>query len=136
MTIRAKAQDDRFLAWMKADGLATSTQSTILSTIRSMPLASMNLAVYSIESESCILWCVDVVARTCFDSWREMLMVVVNGILNLNNWKMVTVEKISAISVTDGSANSVIPLDVLSLAQQEIQGYSSGIEEEIKAVLT
>ena len=123
---------------MKADGLATSTQSTILSTIRSMPLASMDLAVYSIESESCILWCVDVVARACFDSWREMLMVVVN-VNNTESTEQLydgfTVEKISAGFLEGGwlSANSVIPLDVLSLAQQEIQGYSSGIEERNKS---
>lgn len=42
-----------------------------------------------------------------------------------------SVEKISAGFLQDGwlSVNSVIPLDALSLAQQEIQGYISGIEE-------
>ena len=34
--IRARAEVDRFLAWMKAEGLAPSTQSTILSRIRSL----------------------------------------------------------------------------------------------------
>ncbi len=36
LPIRTKAEVDRFLAWMKAEGLAASTQSTILSTIRSV----------------------------------------------------------------------------------------------------
>ena len=35
LPIRTRAEVDRFLAWMKAEGLAASTQSTILSTIRS-----------------------------------------------------------------------------------------------------
>ena len=34
LPIRTRAEVDRFLAWMKAEGLAASTQSTILSTIR------------------------------------------------------------------------------------------------------
>ena len=36
LPIRTRAEVDRFLAWMKAEGLAASTQSTILSTIRSV----------------------------------------------------------------------------------------------------
>ena len=36
LPIRSRAEVDRFLAWMKAEGLAASTQSTILSTIRSV----------------------------------------------------------------------------------------------------
>ena len=36
LPIRTKAEVDRFLAWMKEEGLAASTQSTILSTIRSV----------------------------------------------------------------------------------------------------
>ena len=36
LSIRTRAEVDRFLAWMKAEGLAASTQSTILSTIRAV----------------------------------------------------------------------------------------------------
>ena len=36
LPIRTKAEVDRFLAWMKAEGLAVSTQSMILGTIRSV----------------------------------------------------------------------------------------------------
>ena len=36
LAIRRRAEFDRFLAWIKAEGLAASTQSTILSTIRSV----------------------------------------------------------------------------------------------------
>ena len=36
LPIRSRAEVDRFLAWMKAEGSAASTQSTILSTIRSV----------------------------------------------------------------------------------------------------
>ncbi len=36
LPIRTKAKVDRFLAWMMAEDLAASTQSTILSTIRSV----------------------------------------------------------------------------------------------------
>ena len=36
LPIRTRAEVDRFLAWMKAEGLAASTQSTILCTIRSV----------------------------------------------------------------------------------------------------
>ena len=36
LPIRTKAEVARFLAWMKEEGLAASTQSTILSTIRSV----------------------------------------------------------------------------------------------------
>lgn len=36
LPIRTRAEADRFLAWMKAEGLSASTQSTILSTIRSV----------------------------------------------------------------------------------------------------
>ena len=35
LLIRKRSEVDRFLAWMKAKGLAASTQSTIFSTIRS-----------------------------------------------------------------------------------------------------
>jgi hypothetical protein len=34
LLIRTRAEVDRFLGWMKAEGLAASTQSTLLSTIR------------------------------------------------------------------------------------------------------
>ncbi len=34
LPIRTRAEVDRFLSWMKAEGLAASTHSTILSTIR------------------------------------------------------------------------------------------------------
>ncbi|WP_197459702.1 hypothetical protein [Prochlorococcus sp. MIT 1303] len=36
LPIRIRAEVDRFLAWMNAEGLAASTQSAILSTIRSV----------------------------------------------------------------------------------------------------
>ena len=36
LPIRTRVEVDRFLAWMQAEGLAASTQSTILSTIRSV----------------------------------------------------------------------------------------------------
>ena len=36
LSIRTRAEVDRFLVWMKAEGLAASTQSTILSTIQSV----------------------------------------------------------------------------------------------------
>ena len=36
LPIRTRAEVDRFLVWMKNEGLAASTQSTILSTIRSV----------------------------------------------------------------------------------------------------
>ena len=50
LPIRTKAEVDRFLAWMKAEGLAASTQSTILCTIRSVqpgnePLRSVQIKV-------------------------------------------------------------------------------------------
>ena len=50
LPIRTKAEVDRFLAWMKAEGLAASTQSTILCTIRSVqpgnePLLSVQVKV-------------------------------------------------------------------------------------------
>jgi integrase len=50
MPIRTRAEVDRFLAWMKAEGLAASTQSTILCTIRSVqpgnePLRSVQVKV-------------------------------------------------------------------------------------------
>ena len=50
LPIRTKAEVDRFLAWMKAEGLAASTQSTILCTIRSVqpgnePLRSVQVKV-------------------------------------------------------------------------------------------
>ena len=50
LPIRTKAEVDRFLAWMKAEGLAASIQSTILCTIRSVqpsnePLRSVQVKV-------------------------------------------------------------------------------------------
>ena len=36
LPIRTRAEVDRFLAWMKAEGLAASTQSSIISTIRTV----------------------------------------------------------------------------------------------------
>ncbi len=44
LPIRTRAEVDRFLAWMKAEGLAASTQSTILSTIRSVQPKNKALA--------------------------------------------------------------------------------------------
>ena len=50
MPIRTKAEVDCFLAWMNAEGLAASTKSTILCTIRSVqpgnePLRSVQIKV-------------------------------------------------------------------------------------------
>ena len=50
LPIRTRAEVDRFLAWMKAEGLAASTQSSIISTIRSVqpgnePLRSVQVKV-------------------------------------------------------------------------------------------
>lgn len=51
-----------------------------------------------------------------------------------NLFDSASVEKITAGFLRDGwlSMNSVIPLNALNLAQQEIQGYISGIEERNK----
>ena len=59
LPIRTRAEVDRFLASMKADGLAASTQSTILSTIRSVQpgnkalrLVHVKVPARSVEEEA------------------------------------------------------------------------------------
>jgi len=49
LTIRTRAEVDRFLAWMKAEGLAASTQSTILSTIRSVQPGNKALRLVQVK---------------------------------------------------------------------------------------
>ena len=54
MPIRTRAEVDRFLAWMKAEGLSASTQSSIISTIRSVqpgnePLRLIQVKVPAIQ---------------------------------------------------------------------------------------
>ena len=49
LPIRTKAEVDRFLAWMKAEGLAASTKSTILSTIRSVQPANKALRLVQVK---------------------------------------------------------------------------------------
>ena len=49
LSIRTKSEVDRFLAWIKAEGLAPSTESTILSTIRSMQPGNEPLRVVQLK---------------------------------------------------------------------------------------
>ena len=49
LPIRTRAEVDRFLAWMKAEGLAASTQSTILSTIRSVQPGNKALRLLQVK---------------------------------------------------------------------------------------
>ena len=49
LPIRTKAEVDCFLAWIKAESLAPSTQSTILSTIRSVQLGTEPLWVVQLK---------------------------------------------------------------------------------------
>ena len=49
LSIRTKSEVDRFLAWIKAEGLAPSTQSTILSTIRSVQPGNEPLRVVQLK---------------------------------------------------------------------------------------
>ena len=49
LPIRTRAEVDRFLAWMKAEGLAASTQSTILSTIRSVQPGNKALRLVQVK---------------------------------------------------------------------------------------
>ena len=49
LPIRTRADVDRFLAWMKAEGLAASTQSTILSTIRSVQPGNKALKLVQVK---------------------------------------------------------------------------------------
>ena len=49
MPITTRAEVDRFLAWMKAEGLASSTQSTILSTIRSVQPGNKALRLVQVK---------------------------------------------------------------------------------------
>ena len=49
LPIRTKAEVDCFLAWIKAESLAPSTQSTILSTIRSVQLGTEPLRVVQLK---------------------------------------------------------------------------------------
>ena len=49
LPIRTKAEVDRFLAWMKAEGLAASIQSTILSTIRSVQQVNKALRLVQVK---------------------------------------------------------------------------------------
>ena len=58
LPIRTRAEVDLFLAWMKAEGLAASTQSMILSTIRSvhpgnkaLRLVQVKVPARSVEEE-------------------------------------------------------------------------------------
>ena len=49
LPIRTRAEVDHFLAWMKAEGLAASTQSTILSTIRSVQPGNKALRLVQVK---------------------------------------------------------------------------------------
>ena len=49
LPIRTRAEVDRFLAWRKAEGLAASTQSTILSTIRSVQPGNKALRLIQVK---------------------------------------------------------------------------------------
>ncbi|WP_137024966.1 hypothetical protein [Synechococcus sp. UW179A] len=49
LPIRTKAEVDRFLEWMNAEGLAASTQSTILSTIRSVQPGNKALRLVQVK---------------------------------------------------------------------------------------
>ena len=49
LPIRTKAEVDRFFAWMKVGGLAASTQSMILSTIRSVQPANKALRLVQVK---------------------------------------------------------------------------------------
>ena len=49
LPIRTRAEVDRFLAWMKEEGLAASTQSTILSTIRSVQPGNKALRLVQVK---------------------------------------------------------------------------------------
>ena len=49
LPIRTRAEVDRFLAWMKAEGLAASTQSTLLSTIRSVQPGNKALRLVQVK---------------------------------------------------------------------------------------
>ena len=58
LPIRTRAEVDRFLAWMNSEGLAASTQSTILSTIRSVQprneplrLVQLKVSARSVQAE-------------------------------------------------------------------------------------
>ena len=46
LPIRTRAEVDRFLSWMNVEGLAASTQSTILSTIRSVQPGNKAIASF------------------------------------------------------------------------------------------
>ena len=48
LPIRTRVEVDRFLAWMKAEGVAASTKSTILSTIRSVQPANKALRLVGV----------------------------------------------------------------------------------------
>ncbi len=49
LPIRTKAEVDLFLVWMNAEGLAASTQSTILSTIRSVQPGTKALRLVQVK---------------------------------------------------------------------------------------
>jgi len=49
LPIRTRVEVDRFLVWMKVEGLAASTQSTILSTIRSVQPAKKALRLVQVK---------------------------------------------------------------------------------------
>ncbi len=49
LPIRTRAEVDRFLEWMKAEGLAASTQSTIFSTIRSVQPGNKALRLVQVK---------------------------------------------------------------------------------------
>jgi len=49
LPIRTRAEVDRFLAWIKAEGLAASTRSTILSTIRSVQPGNKALRLVQVK---------------------------------------------------------------------------------------
>ena len=49
LSIRTKSEVDRFLAWIKAEGLAPSTQSTIFSKIRSVQSGNEPLRVVQLK---------------------------------------------------------------------------------------
>ena len=49
LPIRTRAEVDRFLGWMKAEGLAASTQSTLFSTIRSVQPGNKALRLVQLQ---------------------------------------------------------------------------------------
>ena len=49
LPIRTRAEVDRFLVWLKNEGLAASTQSTILSTIRSVQPGNKALRLVQVK---------------------------------------------------------------------------------------